>query len=59
MTSNTFIFAAAGSGKTTTLVKKALQEPEENILITTYTTENIQNIKDIFIQSMYPVAHST
>lgn len=50
MTSNTFIFAAAGSGKTTTLVKKALQEPEENILITTYTTENIQNIKDIFIQ---------
>lgn len=49
MNSNTFIFASAGSGKTTTLVKKALEEKNKNILITTFTLENINNIKNIFI----------
>lgn len=58
MPSNTFIFAAAGSGKTTTLVKKALQESRANILITTYTTENIRNIKDIFVQLNGVVPHN-
>jgi len=50
MTNNTLIIAAAGSGKTTHLVNKALQLPsDEPILITTYTEANEAEIRKRFI----------
>ena len=42
---NKLIIAAAGSGKTTVLVKKALQIKDEKVLITTYTQANEAEIK--------------
>lgn len=45
MESNTLIIAAAGSGKTTFLVKRALQIKAERVLITTYTEANEAEIK--------------
>ncbi len=50
MTNNTLIIAAAGSGKTTHLVNRALQIPsDEQILITTYTEANEAEIRKRFI----------
>ena len=46
---SSLIIAAAGAGKTTFLVKKAL-EISENILITTYTDANEQSIRDKFYE---------
>lgn len=46
---NRLIIAAAGSGKTTYLVKCALQETK-NILITTYTIANENEIRKKFIE---------
>lgn len=46
---NKLIIAAAGSGKTTFLVKKALSQKEGNILITTYTQNNEAAIKEKII----------
>lgn len=45
MGDNTLIIAAAGSGKTTFLVNKALQIKSERVLITTYTETNEAEIK--------------
>lgn len=47
---NELIIASAGSGKTTVLIKKALQFPEKSILITTYTESNAQEIKNKFFE---------
>jgi superfamily I DNA/RNA helicase len=42
---NEIIIAAAGSGKTTELVKKALSIKGKKVLITTYTNENLAQIE--------------
>jgi len=47
---NNLIIAAAGSGKTTYLVKTALAEKNKNILITTYTQANEAEIKNKIIE---------
>lgn len=49
---NKVIIAVAGSGKTTSLVKKAIDSVEKRILFLTYTNENIRNIKKIFIEEV-------
>lgn len=46
---SSLIIAAAGAGKTTFLVKRAL-EISENILITTYTDTNEQSIREKFYE---------
>ena len=46
---SSLIIAAAGAGKTTFLVKQALEIPE-NILITTYTDANEQSIREKFYE---------
>ncbi len=46
---NSVIVASAGSRKTTHLVEEALSLPSERILVTTYTNENIEQIKSYFI----------
>ncbi len=45
MSKNKLIIAAAGSGKTTRLVKEALSIKEGNVLITTFTEANEQEIR--------------
>lgn len=47
---NKLIIAAAGSGKTTFLVNEALKKKEDNILITTYTQANEEEIRRKFIK---------
>ncbi len=47
---NELIIASAGSGKTTTLINKALLYPKKSILITTYTESNAQEIKNKFFE---------
>lgn len=42
---NTVMIAAAGSGKTTHLVREALKVKDDNVLITTYTESNEVEIK--------------
>ena len=49
MHSDKLMIAAAGSGKTTYLVKHALQHPNEQILLTTYTQANEAGIRAKFI----------
>lgn len=49
MKENRLIIAAAGSGKTTSLVKKALSQTER-VLITTFTNENESEIRDKFVR---------
>ena len=46
--SNKVIIASAGSGKTTYLVRKAIELRDEKILITTYTDQNANEIKAKF-----------
>lgn len=46
---NRLIVAAAGSGKTSYLVREALQHPNDTILITTYTEANEDEIRRKFI----------
>ena len=46
---SSLIIAAAGAGKTTFLVKQAM-ELSENVLITTYTDANEQSIRDKFYE---------
>lgn len=48
--SNILIHSTAGSGKTTCLVKVALNNTDKKILITTYTRNNTQEIKNKFIE---------
>ncbi len=51
MNDNKLILSVAGSGKTTYLVKKALETPySEKILITTYTEANEEEIRSKFIK---------
>jgi len=46
---NIVVIACAGSGKTTHIVEEALKLKDKQILISTYTNENIDQIKDFFI----------
>lgn len=47
---NRVVVACAGSRKTTFIVDEALALPDKRILITTYTNDNIDQIKDYFFQ---------
>jgi DNA helicase-2/ATP-dependent DNA helicase PcrA len=44
------VIASAGSGKTTHLVDEASRLDDARILITTYTNENVQNIRDCLVE---------
>lgn len=48
--SSKLVIAAAGSGKTTYLVKEALKIPTDKVLITTFTESNEQELKAKFIE---------
>ena len=48
--SNKLIVAAAGSGKTTYLVREALKIKDEKVLITTYTEANEREIRKKFLK---------
>lgn len=50
MNKNRLMIAAAGSGKTTFLVKEALSVKDKNVLITTYTEANEAEIRKIIVQ---------
>ncbi|MCM3700324.1 UvrD-helicase domain-containing protein [Paenibacillus macerans] len=50
MKTNKLVIAAAGSGKTTFLVKEALRQREGKVLITTYTQANEAEIRKKFIE---------
>lgn len=43
--SNEVILAAAGSGKTRRLIVEAVNDPGERVLVTTYTRENMEEIR--------------
>lgn len=58
MKKNHVIIAAAGSGKTTYLVKKALELNDSQILISTYTLSNEQEINKKFIELNNCVPHN-
>lgn len=45
---NRVILSAAGSGKTTMLVRQALDRPQQRIAILTYTLENLEEIRRSF-----------
>lgn len=47
---NKVIIACAGSGKTTYIVEEALKLKEQGILVTTYTNENLDQIKAFFVE---------
>jgi len=47
---NKIIIACAGSGKTTYIVEEALKLKDQRVLGTTYTNENLDQIKDYFIE---------
>lgn len=49
---NKVIIACAGSGKTTYLVEKAIKFRDKKLLLTTYTNENLQQIRDLFITKL-------
>ncbi|MGX8797667.1 UvrD-helicase domain-containing protein [Fusibacter sp. JL298sf-3] len=49
MSEDKLIIAAAGSGKTTYIVNKAVELKGKKVLITTYTTANEKEIRDKFI----------
>ncbi|MEO3429269.1 UvrD-helicase domain-containing protein [Pelagibius sp. CAU 1746] len=48
--SNKVVIAAAGSGKTTYLVREALKVKDDNVLITTYTQSNEAEIKQKILE---------
>jgi hypothetical protein len=50
LTNSKFILACAGSGKTTFIVEEALKAKEQKVLITTYTNENLDQIKRYLIE---------
>ena len=50
MKTNKLIIAAAGAGKTTFLVKEALKQNDGNVLITTYTLANEEEIRKTIIE---------
>lgn len=47
---NTVIISAAGSRKTTYIVEEALLNPDQRILILTYTIDNLNQIRSYFIE---------
>jgi len=47
---NTVIIASAGSGKTTYIVEEALRLKTQNVLITTYTNENMHQIRMFLVE---------
>lgn len=47
---NKLLIAAAGAGKTTYLVRRALEIKDESVLILTYTIENEQEIRSKFLE---------
>lgn len=47
---NKVIIACAGSGKTSYIVEKALKLKRARVLVTTYTNENLDQIKSFFIE---------
>jgi DNA helicase-2/ATP-dependent DNA helicase PcrA len=49
---NKLIIASAGSGKTTSLVEQALRITNENVLITTYTVANGEEIRKKIIEKV-------
>lgn len=49
-TKNTAIIASAGSGKTTFIVSEALKVKNSNVLITTYTLENVDQINQSILE---------
>ncbi len=50
MKTNKLIIAAAGAGKTTFLVKEALKQKDSNVLITTYTQANEEELHKKIIE---------
>jgi DNA helicase-2/ATP-dependent DNA helicase PcrA len=44
------IVAAAGSGKTTYIVRDALKHPDENSIVVTYTQNNLEEVKKKFYE---------
>jgi superfamily I DNA/RNA helicase len=50
MNNNKLIIAAAGSGKTTRLIKEALEIKDKKVLITTYTQANEEEIRKKFYE---------
>jgi len=50
MANNKLVIAAAGSGKTRMIVENALEITDENILITTFTEANEEEIKKRIIK---------
>lgn len=51
MNNNKLIIAAAGSGKTSLLIKEALKISEDKVLITTYTQANEEEIRKKFFEA--------
>lgn len=49
---NKLIIAAAGSGKTTEIINKAIENKVDKILITTYTTDNANELKKNMIKKV-------
>jgi DNA helicase-2/ATP-dependent DNA helicase PcrA len=56
--SNKLLIAAAGSGKTTHIVKKALEMKEQRILITTFTETNEHEIEKKFYEINGCIPHN-
>lgn len=52
MYKNKLMIAAAGSGKTTYLIEQSLKIKEKNVLITTYTEANEEEIRKKFIEKV-------
>ena len=55
---NKIVIAAAGSGKTTFLVREALKVRNERVLITTYTESNEAEIRQKFFELIGRVPHN-
>ena len=47
---NRVIVSAAGSGKTTTIVREAISKPDKKIAVITYTRNNLEEIRKKFYQ---------
>ncbi len=47
---NVAIISCAGSGKTTFIVEEALKVKNEQVLVTTYTSENLNQIETMFVE---------
>lgn len=55
---NKIVVAAAGSRKTTLIVEESLQCVDKEILILTYTIENLNQINEYFIQKNGAIPHN-